>query len=39
MEDNSPRRVRQPTRDRYDVIIVGSGMGGATLAYALKTPV
>ena len=36
MEDNSPRRVRQPTRDRYDVIIVGSGMGGATLAYALK---
>jgi choline dehydrogenase-like flavoprotein len=31
----TPRSVG-PTRDRYDIIIVGSGMGGGTLAYALK---
>ena len=26
----------RPARSRYDIVIVGSGMGGATLAYALK---
>src|ERR1700730_3436845 len=36
MDHNTPHRVRQPTRDRYDVIIAGSGMGGGTMAYALK---
>jgi choline dehydrogenase-like flavoprotein len=36
MDHNTPHRVRRPTRDRYDVVIVGSGMGGGTMAYALK---
>ena len=36
MDHNTPHRVRRPTRDHYDVIIVGSGMGGGTMAYALK---
>jgi choline dehydrogenase-like flavoprotein len=36
MDHNTPHRVRQPTRDHYDVVIVGSGMGGGTMAYALK---
>jgi len=31
-----PRSVSRPSRDHYDVIIVGSGMGGGTLAFALK---
>jgi choline dehydrogenase-like flavoprotein len=25
-----------PRQDSYDIIIVGSGMGGGTLAYALR---
>ena len=41
---SDPRRVDRPTdvsgrgprSNRYDVVIVGSGMGGGTLAYALK---
>lgn len=36
MLDTLPVSSSTPTRDHYDVIIVGSGMGGGTLAYALK---
>ena len=36
MDHNTPHKVRQPTRDHYDVVIAGSGMGGGTMAYALK---
>ena len=36
MIDAAPCSVTVPSRDHYDVIIVGSGMGGGTLAYALK---
>ena len=36
MDHNTPHRVRRPTRDHYDVVIAGSGMGGGTMAYALK---
>ena len=36
MVDSTPLSVSRPSRDHYDVIIVGSGMGGGTLAYALK---
>lgn len=31
-----PRHTSRPNRSRYDVVIVGTGMGGATLAYALR---
>ena len=27
---------RAPARSRYDIVIIGSGMGGGTLAYALR---
>ena len=36
MPTTVPRSVSRPSRDHYDVIIVGSGMGGGTLAFALK---
>ncbi|OPF81732.1 dehydrogenase [Streptomyces antioxidans] len=36
MSGNSPLPGDGPKRSRYDVVIVGSGMGGATMAYALK---
>ena len=36
MLDTLPVSNSRPTRDHYDVIIVGSGMGGGTFAYALK---
>jgi choline dehydrogenase-like flavoprotein len=36
MLDTLPVSNSQPTRQQYDVIIVGSGMGGGTLAFALK---
>ena len=36
MANTTPLSVSQPSRERYDVIIVGSGMGGGTLAFALK---
>src|SRR3977135_4148117 len=36
MDHNTPHRVRQPTRDHYDVVFAGSGMGGGTMAYALE---
>ena len=36
MLDTLPVSNSRPTRDHYDVIIVGSGMGGGTLAFALK---
>ena len=36
MVDSTPVSVSRPSRDHYDVIIVGSGMGGGTLAFALK---
>jgi choline dehydrogenase-like flavoprotein len=32
----APLSVSRPSRGHYDVIIVGSGMGGGTLAFALK---
>ncbi len=34
--DALPVSDSRPSRDHYDVIIVGSGMGGGTLAFALK---
>ena len=34
--NTTPLSVSQPSREHYDVIIVGSGMGGGTLAFALK---
>ncbi len=36
MTDATPHSVSSPSRHHYDVIIVGSGMGGGTLSYALK---
>ena len=36
MVNSTPLSVSRPSRDHYDVIIVGSGMGGGTLAFALK---
>ena len=36
MLNSTPLSVSRPSRDHYDVIIVGSGMGGGTLAFALK---
>ena len=36
MANTMPLSVSRPSRDHYDVIIVGSGMGGGTLAFALK---
>jgi choline dehydrogenase-like flavoprotein len=36
VEHNAPISVSRPSRQHYDVIIVGSGMGGGTLAFALK---
>jgi choline dehydrogenase-like flavoprotein len=33
---NAPLSTSRPSRQDYDVIIVGSGMGGGTLAFALK---
>ena len=36
MANTTPLSVSQPSREHYDVIIVGSGMGGGTLAFALK---
>jgi choline dehydrogenase-like flavoprotein len=36
VNDATPVDVSQPTKKHYDVIIVGSGMGGGSLAYALK---
>jgi choline dehydrogenase-like flavoprotein len=34
--NSTPTSVARPSRDHYDVVIVGSGMGGGTLAFALK---
>jgi choline dehydrogenase-like flavoprotein len=36
MTPSTPRSVDRPTCDHYDVVIAGSGMGGGTLAHALK---
>jgi choline dehydrogenase-like flavoprotein len=36
VDNATPVDVSHPTKSHYDVIIVGSGMGGGTLAYALK---
>ena len=36
MSDTTPRSVEQPSLAHYDVIVVGSGMGGGSLAFALK---
>ncbi|MGK3958465.1 GMC family oxidoreductase [Arthrobacter sp. R4] len=36
MTIETPVRHPGPAKDSYDVVIVGSGMGGGTLAYALR---
>ena len=36
MASSTPLSVSRPSREHYDVIIAGSGMGGGTLAFALK---
>lgn len=36
MNDTTPRSVGQPSLAHYNVIIVGSGMGGGSVAYTLK---